>query len=130
MAHDFGERISLVKDYGVIPPVGCHPGELNQVFLNLLTHAAEAIKGPGTITIRTSTVKDNVLIRVTDTGEGLSPDQIQGIFDPSFTKTGTRVRAGLGMFTSYNIIQKHNGQIKVESAPGEGSTFTITLPIH
>lgn len=130
MAHDFGERIRVVKDYATIPPVGCHPGELNQVFLNLLTNAAEAIKGPGTITIRTSVVKDNILIQISDTGDGLSPDQIQGVFDPGFTKTGTRVRAGLGMFTSYNIVQKHNGQIKVESALGEGSTFAITLPIH
>lgn len=128
--HDFRERIRVMKEYGDVPPLTCHPGELNQVFLNLLTQAAEAIKGPGTISIRTSATNDNVLIQVSDSGVGLSPEQIQGIFDPGFTKTGSRVRAGLGMFTSYNIVQKHNGQIKVESALGEGSTFTITLPIH
>ncbi len=128
--HDFGERIDVVKDYGDVPPVTCNPAELNQVFLNLLTNAAEAIQEQGTITIRTSTEQGNALVRVIDNGVGLSPEQIQIIFDPSFRKTGSRVRAGMGLFVSYNIVQKHQGRIEVESTLGQGSTFTVTLPIH
>jgi signal transduction histidine kinase len=128
--HEFRERINVVKEYGELPPLACNPGELNQVFLALLTNAAEAIQDRGTITIRTSTEGGNILVRVMDTGVGLSPERIQEIFDPSFKKVGSRVRAGMGLFVSNNIVQKHRGQIRVESEPGKGSTFTVTLPIH
>jgi signal transduction histidine kinase len=128
--HELRERIRVVKEYGELPPLACNPGELNQVFLALLTNAAEAIQDRGTITIRTSTEEGNILVRVMDTGVGLSPERIQGIFDPSFKKVGSRVRAGMGLFVSHNIVQKHRGQIRVESKPGKGSTFTVMLPIH
>ena len=115
-------------EFGNIFPVTCNPSEINQVFMNVLLNAAQAIKGKGIITIGTHKENDNVHIEITDTGVGISPGKIQKIFDPGFTKKGSRIKAGIGLFTSYNIIQKHQGQIKVESEVGKGSTFTIILP--
>jgi signal transduction histidine kinase len=69
------------------------------------------------------------VIRVSDTGTGISPEQLRSLFDPGFVKTESRVKAGLGMFTSYNIIMNHHGDIQVDSVQGEGTTVTITLPV-
>ena len=120
---------SVVKEYGNIPEIACYPGELNQVFMHLLTNAAQAIKGKGAITIRTFFENENVHVQIADTGVGISQEQMQRLFDPEFAKVGPRVKAGLGLFTSYNIIQKHQGEIKVESEIGKGSTLTVILPV-
>jgi signal transduction histidine kinase len=126
--HVVKEGTGFVKEYGDIPKIACYPGELNQVFMHLLTNAAQAMEGEGEITIRTFVEKENVFVRIADTGVGISPEQMQGLFDPGFTKKGSRMKAGLGLFTSYNIVQKHQGEIKVESEVGKGSTFTVVLP--
>jgi AhpD family alkylhydroperoxidase len=126
--HDLGDRIDVMKDYGDIPQVLCYPGELNQVFINLLANGIQAIKGSGTITIRTFEENENVHVKIADTGVGIPADQVQHLFDPGFSKKGVRVKAGMGLFISYNIVQKHGGQLNVESEVGKGSTFTITLP--
>jgi AhpD family alkylhydroperoxidase len=126
--HDLGDRIDVMKDYGDIPQVLCYPGELNQVFINLLTNGIQAVKGSGTITIRTFEENENVHVKIADTGVGIPADQVQHLFDPGFSKKGVRVKAGMGLFISYNIVQKHGGQLNVESEVGKGSTFTITLP--
>ncbi|MGD8539623.1 MAG: carboxymuconolactone decarboxylase family protein [Candidatus Aminicenantes bacterium] len=122
------ERIKIEKDYGSVPMIYCYPGELNQVFMHLLTNAAEAIRGKGTIRIRTFVDDENVHVEITDTGIGILPDQKDGIFEPNFRKDGSRVKAGLGLFTSYNIVQNHKGHIEVESDVGKGSTFRVILP--
>jgi signal transduction histidine kinase len=127
--HEMKTGTTVVKAYGDIPKIACYPGELNQVFMHLLTNAAEAITGKGTITIRTFQENRNIQIQISDTGIGIAQDRIQHLFDPDFTKEGSRVKAGLGLFTSYNIIQKHRGEIRVESEVGKGSTFTIILPV-
>jgi two-component system NtrC family sensor kinase len=127
--HDFAEEISVVKDYGDLPPVACYAGELNQVFSNLLTNAAQTIEGEGTITIRTFVDDEKVHIQISDTGPAMLPEKKQHLFDPGFSRKGQRVKAGLGLFTSYNIIQKHRGQIKVDSMAEIGNTFTIILPM-
>jgi signal transduction histidine kinase len=126
---DLEGRISVVKEYGEIPLLACYPGELNQMFMNLLTNAVQAIKGNGTIMIRSFVEKGNVHVQIKDTGIGISSERIKELFDPSFTKKGHRVKAGLGLFASYNIVQKHHGEIKVESEVGKGSTFTVILPM-
>jgi hypothetical protein len=82
----------------------------------------------GTITIRTFMEEDKVHVKIVDTGIGIPEERLKGLFDPHFAKNGTRVKAGMGLFTNYNIVQKHRGEIKVESAVGKGSTFTIILP--
>jgi signal transduction histidine kinase len=92
-------------------------------------NASQAIKGKGIITIRTFIANENVHVQITDTGVGISSKQMKNLFEPGFTKTESRIKAGMGLFTSYNIIQKHGGQIKVESVVSEGSTFTVIFPI-
>jgi len=128
MERDTGSRIRVVKDFGDIPSILCYPGELNQVFLNLLTNAVEAIKEEGTITVRTFIDQGNVNIQIADTGVGIPPERVESLFEPGFTKKGSRVKTGLGLFSAYNIIEKHKGRIDVDSVPGEGSTFTLVLP--
>jgi len=125
LKQDFRDRIQIVREYGEIPAVFCNPGEVNQVFMNLLANAAEAIPDRGSITIRTYEKNRNVHIQIVDTGIGISPDQCEGLFDPSFVINGSRMKAGLGLFTSADIMQKHGGRIEVESEVGKGSTFTV-----
>jgi signal transduction histidine kinase len=127
--HEIKAGTDVIKKYGDIPPIPCYPGELNQVLMHLLTNAAQAIKEKGTITIKTNVERENVHIQIQDTGVGIPSEQIPGIFDPGFTKNGSRVKAGLGLFTSYNIIKKHKGHIEVRSEVGKGSNFTIILPL-
>ncbi|UCE18787.1 MAG: GHKL domain-containing protein [Gemmatimonadota bacterium] len=128
LEHELKDHINIAKEYGDIPEIACHSGEINQVFMNLLMNAVQAIEKKGTITIRTVHENSKVCVQIADTGIGISPGRIQKLFDPSFSKKGSRVKAGIGLFTSYNIIQKHRGEIKVESEIGKGSTFTVILP--
>ena len=127
------DKISVVKDFGELPLVSCYSSELNQVFLNLLTNAIQAINrkgtGPGTITIRTRLVAGRVKIEFSDTGPGIPPDEIGRLFDPTFTRKGSRVKASLGLVACYNIMEKHGGEILVDSQEGQGSTFTLVLPV-
>ena len=129
MERELKDRIHVVREYGDIPRVICHPGDLNQAFMNLLVNAAQAIEGKGEITIRTSLKNGNVQVEIADTGVGIPPARMQRLFDPDLTKTGSRVKAGLGLFTSYNIVQKHQGLLTVKSQVGKGTTFTIILPV-
>jgi signal transduction histidine kinase len=126
---DLEGRIDVVKEYGDIPQVACYASELNQVFMNLLTNAAQAIKEKGTISIRTFVENERVYVVFEDTGVGIAPEQLETLFELDFVKRGSRVKAGMGLFSSYNIIQKHGGTISVESEVGRGSTFTVALPI-
>jgi len=125
---DLDPSINLVKQYGTIPPIWCRPADLNQVFLNLLTNAANAIKGGGTITVRTSRGDADVRLEITDTGVGMTPDDLESIFEPRFTKGTSRIQASLGLFVSRDIVEQHQGQLKVTSEVGHGSRFTIILP--
>ncbi len=125
---DFGDRINLVKDYGDIPVASCYPSELSQVFMHLLTNATKAITGKGRIIICTFIEGKNVNVKITDSGVGISQCKLPQLFEPDFSQVGSRIKAGLGLFTSYNIMQKHQGSIKVESEIGKGSAFTISFP--
>jgi signal transduction histidine kinase len=127
--HELKARTRVVKEYGEVPQIACFPSELNQVFMNLLINAAQAIEDQGTISIRTFVEDEKVYIQIRDTGSGIPPEQIEGLFDPSFTRNGARVRAGLGLFSSYQAVKRHRGRIEVDSVMGEGSTFTIILPM-
>ena len=129
LEHDFRDRIRVVREYGEPPKLTCNPGEVNQVFMNLLTNAAEAIRDRGTITIRTFEQDGDIHVQIIDTGVGISPRRREKLFDPGFAKKGARMKAGLGLFASANIVQKHEGRIEVESEVGKGSTFTVVLPL-
>jgi len=130
LEHELADRIDVVKNFGHLPLVACYASELNQVFMNLLLNAVNAIKGKGTITIRTIVAEDGVHVEITDDGVGIPPDRMQNLFEPDFAAKGPRVKAGLGLFTSYQIMQKHRGEIRVASTPGQGSTFTVVLPVE
>jgi len=130
LQHEIRDRIDIVRDYGNIPRVNCYPNELNQVFMNLLVNAIQAITGPGVITICTRTPENGVRISITDTGKGIEQENLSRLFDPGFTTKGVGVGTGLGLSISYQIVEKHRGAIHVESEPGQGSTFTVTLPTN
>lgn len=126
--HELKHNITVTKNYGEVPPIACFPGQLNQVFLNILINAKQAIRGEGAITISTYVADGKVHIAIRDNGIGIPKEQLTKIFDPGFTTKGVGVGTGLGLSICYQIIQDHLGEIKVESEVGKGSTFTIILP--
>jgi signal transduction histidine kinase len=122
------KEISIVRSYGEVPRLYGYAAELNQVFMNLLQNAAQAIDGAGTITLSTFADDGSVFIKVADTGRGIPTEQLPRLFDPSFIAKGDRVKAAMSLFSCYHIIRKHDGTIRVESEPGKGTTFTVQLP--
>ena len=124
------DRIRVHKNYGNLPLVECLLGKLNQVFLNILDNAIQAIPGQGDIYISTFTEGDRAIIKLRDSGTGIPEEVQQKIFDPFFTTKGVGEGTGLGLSISYGIIEQHRGTIKVESQPGEGTTFILELPIR
>ena len=118
-----------MREYGDLPLVECIPSQINQVFMNLLVNAANAIAQRGTITLRSGREDDQVWISVTDTGIGIPVEQLSKIFDPFFTTKPIGQGTGLGLSVSYGIVNKHGGHIHVDSQPGQGTTMTISLPI-
>ena len=118
------------KEFSELPLVSCNPQELQQVFINILMNAAQAMDEFGEITIRTETDNDTVLVQIEDTGQGIAKEDLDRIFDPFFTTKDIGRGTGLGLSVSYGIIQKHHGTITVDSTPGTGTTFTITLPVE
>ena len=122
-------RIEVIKDFGELPGVTCSPSQLNQVFLNLFTNAAQAIDGHGRLTIKTWYENGAAQISVADTGKGISPEHLARIFDPFFTTKPVGEGTGLGLAITHQIIQKHGGDIRVDSNPGAGTCFHIHLPV-
>jgi signal transduction histidine kinase len=127
--HEIKNRIELHKKYGQLPKVFCNPGHINQVFMNLLHNATQAIENKGDIWITTRQVDHRVEIEIRDNGKGI-PENIQNkIFDPFFTTKTVGKGTGLGLSISYSIIEKHGGEILLESEEGKGTTFTVILPV-
>jgi signal transduction histidine kinase len=122
-------KAEVHKHYGNLPAIECVPSQLNQVFMNLLVNAAQAIKESGNIYIRSKCVDEHVIIEIEDDGDGIPKDIIGKIFDPFFTTKEVGKGTGLGLSLSYGIIKKHQGDLNVESVKGKGTIFTITLPI-
>lgn len=127
--HELKHNIKINRNFGDIPLISGYMGPLNQVFMNILINAKQAIEGKGEITITTSKKDDNVLIEFTDTGIGIPADKLDKIFDPGFTTKGVGIGTGLGLSICYQIIRDHHGEIKVESEVGKGTTVRIILPI-
>lgn len=128
LSNELKYKTSVVKLYGTLPRLHCNPGQLNQVFINLLMNAASAIESSGTITIKTWSDEYHINVSVTDTGCGIPEDIIGRIFEPFFTTKAVGQGTGLGLSISHNIIKIHGGIIQVESREGHGTTFTISLP--
>ena len=124
--HETKYRITVNREYGEIPQIKCYPNMLNQVFMNILVNACQAIEGDGTITIKTEYKDDKLVISITDTGVGI--EDTDKIFLAGYTTKGVGVGTGLGLAISSKIIDKHKGKIEVRSKKNEGSTFIITIP--
>ncbi|MDQ7981717.1 ATP-binding protein [Paraburkholderia sp. SARCC-3016] len=122
-------KADVVKEYGELPQVECVATQLNQVFMNLLVNAAQAIESRGTITLRTGTADGNVWIEIADTGKGISPDHLPRIFDPFFTTKPVGQGTGLGLSLAYGIVARHGGTIDVRSEVSKGTTFRVSLPV-
>jgi two-component system NtrC family sensor kinase len=127
--HELKHNITVIRDFGDVPPISCFPSQLNQVFLNLLVNSKQAIKDKGTITIATYVKNNKVHIKFSDDGIGIPKERLSRIFDPGYTTKGIGVGTGLGLSISYNIIQNHRGEIKVNSELGKGTEFLIILPM-
>lgn len=128
--HQIKNRITVHKDYGQVPHIRCYPNQLNQIYMNILVNAIQAIEGTGHIYIKTYTRNKFVVIEVTDTGVGIPVENLNRLSDPGFTTKGVKVGTGLGLSIVHRIIQDHNGEMEVESELGKGSTFRIILPIR
>ena len=124
------DKAEVVKEYGTIPEIECIPSQINQVFMNLLINAGQAIEGHGRITLRTGQDAENVWVEIQDTGNGIPPEHLDRIFDPFFTTKPVGTGTGLGLSISYGIVSRHGGQIEVKSEPGKGSAFKVLLPRH
>ena len=128
--HELKTRIEVERDYGELPDVECLPGQLNQVFMNLLVNAAQAIEGKGLIRITTRAEGDHVRLVFKDSGSGIRPENLDKVFEPGFTTKVAGDGTGLGLAICYKIIHAHHGDINVDSKLGDGATFTITLPVR
>ncbi len=126
--HEIKRNIKVIRNFGEIPPIACFPGQLNQVFLNILMNAKQAIQDTGEITITTYHKDNRVHITIKDNGIGIPEENLKNIFDPGFTTKGVGVGTGLGLSICYKIIQAHHGEIHVESEVGKGTMFTIIIP--
>ena len=133
--HLLNGRISVERKYEGLPPIECFPGKLNQVFLNMMTNAIQAIQerwgdeDRGVLTIRTTLDGEDVKISIEDNGIGMSEETKKKLFEPFFTTKDVGVGTGLGLSIGWNTIKKHNGTIQVNSEVGKGTAFVLTLPI-
>jgi PAS domain S-box-containing protein len=122
-------KATVAKEYGEIPPTKCNPGQLNQVFMNLLVNAAHAIEKQGKIKVKTWQENSSIAISIADTGCGIPQDKLNRIYEPFFTTKEVGKGTGLGLSIAYDIVEKHGGEISVESEVGKGTEFTIKIPI-
>ena len=123
-------NVKVVKNYVKdVNDISCYPGQLNQVFLNILANAVQAIENEGHITITTNADKDKFTISIQDDGIGMSDEVQKHIFEPFYTTKELGSGIGLGLSISYGIIENHNGSIRVKSEVGKGSEFLIELPL-
>jgi signal transduction histidine kinase len=127
--HLLKDRVAIHRYLEDLPPVECIRSQIDQVFLNLLANAAQAITGQGTISIETRLRDGTAIVRIRDTGPGIPPDVMGRIFDPFFTTKPVGEGTGLGLSISYEIVKRHGGEIRAESPPGGGAIFTLRLPV-
>ncbi|UXI66888.1 two-component regulator propeller domain-containing protein [Tahibacter amnicola] len=130
IAHELRNKADIVRDYSEVPPVECLAFQINQVFLNLLINACQAMDQRGTITIHTEHDEHEARIRISDTGKGIAARDLKRVFEPFFTTKPVGMGTGLGLSVAYGIMQKHGGTIEVVSELGQGAAFTVHLPIH
>ena len=141
VSNEIKYRADVLKAYGTLPEVQCLSSELNQVFMNLLVNAAHAVQAAhaarqtrGTIQLRTGTTGSGaeqvVWVEVEDDGCGIPRENLSRIFDPFFTTKPVGKGTGLGLSLAYGIVQKHHGRLEVDSEPGRGTRFRVTVPVN
>ncbi len=126
--HQLRDRIQVVRQLAPVPKVRCMPSQINQVFLNLITNAAQAMGDEGKLTVSSRATKDSVEVSFSDTGGGIPDDVLPKIFDPFFTTKAPGEGTGLGLSIVHKIVKSHGGTIKVRTTPGKGTEFTVALP--
>jgi len=124
------DGIRVHREYGEVPPVRCFAGQLNQVFMNLLMNACDAIDGKGEVAVRTRSVEDGVRVEIQDDGPGMSPEVKNRVFEPFFTTKDVGKGTGLGLSISHGIVDRHGGSMWAESEPDRGTTFVVELPLR
>ena len=131
IAGELKNRVRVHEDFESVPEVSCYASQMNQVFMNILTNAAQAIDGEGDIWISLRHLKDSACVQVSvkDSGKGMTAEIAEKIFDPFFTTKTVGQGTGLGLSISYGIIKQHGGDIQVKSEPGKGTEFIVTIPI-
>ena len=129
LGHLLKDGIRVDRRYGDIGLVECVRSEIDQVLLNVLANAAQAIRGTGVITVETRREGSTALVRIADTGPGIPADALPRVFDPFFTTKAVGEGTGLGLSISYEIVRKHGGEIRAQSLPAGGALFTLRLPI-
>jgi len=129
LEHVLSPGVAVRKDFAELPEVMCYPSDLNQLFLNILMNADEAIDGGGTIVVTTRDNYPKVQVCIEDTGRGITAEHLEEVFEPGFTTKGSGVGTGLGLAICYQIVRDHDGDIRVTSEPGVGTTFIIELPV-
>jgi two-component system NtrC family sensor kinase len=128
LSHQIGDRIEVRKEYTEDGTLECYPGHFSQIMMNLLANAVLAIEEHGVITISTERSPTRLSVSVRDTGVGISPEHRERIFDPFFTTRPVGSGTGLGLAITFQLVQAHHGEITLDSTPGQGSCFTVTLP--
>jgi signal transduction histidine kinase len=130
MEMECSRRIKITKEYGDLPRIRCSPSNLNEVFMSMLRNACEAIDEEGEIKVATSLQAEHIRIEISDTGRGISSEDLDRVFDPGFTTKSVGIGVGLGLPICHKfIVDEHKGRIYVSSELGKGTTFTILLPI-
>jgi two-component system NtrC family sensor kinase len=129
-ANEINPGCEVRKDYGDLPVVACVLSQVNQVFLNLLLNAIQAVNERGVVSIRTGRQRDEVWVEIADTGDGIPGKNLSLIFEPFFTTKPVGKGSGLGLAIAYAIVERHRGRIEVKSEVGKGSTFRVWLPIE
>ena len=130
IGQELATRIQVRREYGEIPETFCAASQINQVFLNVLRNAVQAIEAEGEIRIRTSLQDGRIAVRISDTGPGIEPEQLERIFDLHFSSNASRVKLGSGLSMAYRIVQEHDGDLRIDSTPGEGTEVVILLPVR
>ena len=126
----YTDDITLEKSFDSVPGILAKPEEIQQVFLNIISNAVQAMEGKGTLFLSSRQDNGFVIVQIRDTGPGISPEHITKVFDPFFTTKGQGEGTGLGLNIVHRVVNKYGGNIKIESDPGEGTTFVISFPVN
>lgn len=130
LRHKLEDRVQIEREFNGPATLACHPGELNQVLMNVIANAIDSIEGPGKVTISTAWQDGHFVIKVRDTGRGIPEEIRPKVFEPFFTTKPVGSGTGLGLAISYGIMQAHQGSIDFSSEPGKGTEFVLTIPAN